>query len=147
MTKYAFRMQSVLDLRIVHRDQQRSELVDAVGTLRALEVRRAELIAELQELQGHPQTDHSDCLLDLQRLVEFQRFEQVLRNQLEELRQQETSCRNEIQRRQATLEQADREVKVLQQVDQRHRHEHRQEQQRREVRQLDEIALTRRPFQ
>jgi flagellar protein FliJ len=147
MSRYKFRLQSVLDLQTMQRDQKRGELAEAFGILHALELRRAELNAQQQELQGLYRTPHGECQMDVQRVVELQRYEQVLRGLLEELSVQDAYWAQETQCRQANLEQADREVKVLEKIDQRQRQERRQRQRNRVVQELDEIGLTSMHFQ
>jgi flagellar export protein FliJ len=147
MTEYKFRLQSVLDLRTIERDQERGALAEAYGMLRTQAGSRAELLAEQQELQGRFRTADFDCGLDVHRLTELQRYEQVLRDRLQEIARQEEFWGNEIRQRQANLERAERDVKVMRQVDQRHLHHHQRRSQKLELQQLDEYCLRKVQFQ
>jgi len=147
MAKCNFRLQPVLDLRSIHRDRKYGELIEALAALRTLEVRRAEVIAEQQEVQEKVRTSRPGSPLDLQRAVEAQRYNQVLRDRLQEIARQEEHWGHEIERRQAMLDQAERDVKTLQKVKQRQQYQQRERGRKLEVQQLDEFALAKLQFQ
>ena len=52
---------------------------------------------------------------------------------------------DEIERRRLVLVEADRAVRVLDLLDEKHQREHRRQAERQETKRLDEVAMTRRP--
>src|SRR3990172_219949 len=113
MNKYKFRLQTVLKLREAHRDQKRAALADAFRAEQVLADRRAELVEEQRELRRLQQTLTADRYLDVNRLLEAQRYEMVLRTQEQELTLQEALLAAEVQKRQQALVEADRDVRTL----------------------------------
>jgi len=140
MSAYRYRLQALLDLRIAIRDQQRSELAEAIGARQELATQQTRLAAEQQELRNLYQSATSKGQLDVGRLVELQQYEQALRARDHDLALQEQFWTQEIENRQATLAAADRDAKVLQKLGERHRQEHRQLEERLEARRLDECG-------
>jgi flagellar protein FliJ len=81
--------------------------------------------------------------LDVNRLLEAQRYELLLKSRGEELTKQSALLAAEIERRRQALVEADRDVRVLELLDERHRREDARRQLRLETKQLDETALQR----
>jgi flagellar export protein FliJ len=102
---------------------------------------REELAAEEAELREVQRSAAAGRYLDVNRLVEAQRYELLLRARGEELAKQTALLAAEIERRRRTLVEADRDVRVLDKLDERQRREHARRQARLEARQLDEAAL------
>jgi flagellar protein FliJ len=145
MSKYQFRLETLRRLRIVHRDQQRSALADAFRAEQVLVERRAELALEQAELRGIQLAAIGSPNLNVNQLVEAQRYQTVLVIQEQQLADQERRLAEEIERRRLVLVEADRAVRVLDLLDEKHRREHRRQAERQETKRLDEVAMTRRP--
>ena len=78
--------------------------------------------------------------VDVDRLVESQRYEMSLESQrLQVVRQRET-VQGEIERRRQVLAEANRELRVLENLRDKQAGQHRQEEERREMKRLDEVA-------
>ena len=144
MAKYKFRLATLQKVREARRDRERAALAEAFRAEQVLADRRAELAAEAAELQTLQRSAVAGPLLDVNRLLEAQRYELVLKAQAMELAQKEAMLAVETERRRQLLIEADRDVRVLERLDERHLGEHRRREQRLEVKQLDEVA-SRRP--
>jgi flagellar export protein FliJ len=73
-------------------------------------------------------------------LIDSQRYEFLLLAQVEALKQQAVRLTEETERRREALVAADREVRTLEKLREKQKLEHQQEQQRLEVKFLDEVA-------
>jgi flagellar export protein FliJ len=143
MGSYKFRLETLRKVREASRDERRAALGEAFRAAEVLAGRRMELVAQQAELRDLQRSVASGRYLDVNRLLEAQRYELVLKARGDELAKQTTLLAAEIERRRQTLVEADREVRVLELLDERQRREHNRQQARREGRQLDEAALAR----
>jgi flagellar protein FliJ len=126
MSAYKFRFQALLDLRATIRDQRRNELAEAIDARQQLVAQQATLSAEQQELQSVYQSATAQGPLDVRRVLDLQQYERSLKARAQELTRRVQGWTQEIQLRQAALADADRDAKILQKLDERHRHEHQQ---------------------
>jgi flagellar export protein FliJ len=145
MAAYKFRLQSLLDLRKSIRDQRRVELAQAIAKRETVAAQQREVAEELQGLRGLHRSAASNSQLNVAHLAELQQYEQSLRCPLQVLTSELARWEEEIAIRQATLGAADREAKLLEKLDERHRHEHRQHAEREEAKQLSEQSLLAHP--
>jgi flagellar export protein FliJ len=143
MSKYRFRLETLRRLRLAHRDQQRSALADAFRAEQMLAERRAALEDEQARQRDAQRSAMTGHYVDVNRLVESQRYEMVLDAQGRQLADQASRLAVEVERRRQNLMEADRGVRVLDKLDERRRREHRRQQERLETKQLDEFASTR----
>jgi flagellar export protein FliJ len=140
MAKYNFRLSTLQKVREAHRDEQRASLADAFRAEQVLAENRAELIAEERELRELQRSASEGQYLDVNRLLEAQRYELLLKAQSQELAKQAVLLAAETERRRQTLVEADREVRVLELLDERHHRAHDIEAQRKETKRLDDVA-------
>jgi flagellar FliJ protein len=145
MAKYRFRLETLQKVREARRDRERATLAEAFRAEQVLADRQAEVAAEAVELQALQRSAHAGPLLDVNRLLEAQRYELVLKSRGAELAQQQAMLAVETERRRQQLIEADRDVRVLERLDERQHQEHRRREQRIEVKLLDEVA-GRQPF-
>jgi len=143
MAKYNFRLKTLQKVREAHRDQQRASLAEAFRAEQVLAENRAELAAEQQSLRELQRSAAAGKYLDVNRLLESQRYDLLLKAQSQELAKQATLLAAETERRRQILVEADRDVRVLELLDERHRRAHDRNEQRAETKQLDETATTR----
>jgi flagellar protein FliJ len=144
MSKYQFRLETLRRLRIAHRDQQRSALADAYRAEQILADRRAELAEERTQLRLMQRAAISGQFADVNQLVEAQRYETILVANEQLLADQARRLADEVERRRQVLVEADRAVRVLDLLDERHKQEYGRQAQRQEVKRLDEVAMMRR---
>jgi flagellar export protein FliJ len=126
----------------MHRDQQRSALADAYRAEQVLDEQRSELAIEETDLRELQRSALHAEQLDINRLLESQRYEMILRANEQHLARQSQQLAAEVERRRLAVVEADRSVRVLDLLEERQRREHSRQQQRREVKQLDEVAVT-----
>jgi len=141
MAKYKFRLETVQKVRKATRDQRRLALAEAFRAAEMLAENRRALAAEEAALRDVQRSAAAGRYLDVNRLLEAQRYELLLKSRGEELTKQNALLAAEIERRRQTLVEADRDVRVLELLDERQRREHDRRQARLETRQLDEAAL------
>jgi flagellar protein FliJ len=145
MSKYKFRLETLRRLRIAHRDQQRSALADAYRAEEVLAERRAAITDEQTSLRTMQRVALTDARLDVNQLLEVQRYEMVLKAEEAQLVDQANRLAIEVERRRQAVVEADRGVRVLDKLDERHHDQHRREAQRQETKDLDEVATMRHP--
>lgn len=143
MAKYKFRLETVQKVREARRDQQRVALAEAFRAEQVLASHRAELAREETELRELQRAAKAGRYLDVNRLLEAQRYELVLKARELELARQQALLADETERRRQALVEADREVRVLELLDQRHQREHQRRERQRGIKQLDEAAVLR----
>jgi flagellar export protein FliJ len=140
MSRYKFSLETVQKVRAARRDQSRGALADAFRAEQVLAENRAALAAEQAELRGLQRAAAAERHLDVNRLLEAQQYELVLRARQQELARQGSLLSVETERRRLALIEAEREVRVLELLDDRHRRAHQRRQERLETKQLDEVA-------
>jgi flagellar export protein FliJ len=141
MARYEFRLETVRKVREAARDQRRLALAEAFRAAEMLASKRHEVSAEQAALREVQRSAAAGRYLDVNRLVEAQRYELLLKARDDELAKQSALVAAEIERRRQQLVEADREVRVLELLDERHRREHARRQARLETKQLDEAAI------
>jgi flagellar export protein FliJ len=143
MAQYKFRLETLRKVRQALRDERRLALAEAFRADELLTERQAELAAERLQLRALQQSAASGQFLDVNRLLEAQRYELVLRARAQETANQRALLETETERRRQALVESDRDVRALDLLDERQRTEHRQGSLRNESKQLDEIAVQR----
>lgn len=143
MSKYQFRLETLQKVRKLHRDQQRARLTEAYQASDILGERFAELNGLQGELRKQQRAATEGTYIDVNRMAEAARYEPVLKAQEQVFGEQQTMLDQEIERRRETLLEADRNVRALELLDERWQEEHRAEESRAEVKELDEVANTR----
>ncbi len=143
MSKYRFRLETLEKLRIAQRDQHRAALADGYRAEKILADQRAALAAEAAALRESQRAALASPHLDVNQLVEAQRYDMVLHAQQQQLKDQAGRLAVEVERRRVAVVESDRAVRVLEKLDERRRGEHRKLQERNEHKQLDEVASTR----
>jgi len=143
MAKYKFRLATLQKVREAQRTQQLQALADAFRAEEVIAQSRAALAADAIALRDMRRSASEGKYLDVNRLIEAQRYDLLLKARDQELAKQAVLLAAETERRRQQLVEADREVRVLDRLDERHREEHKRRQQRREWKQLDEAASNR----
>jgi flagellar export protein FliJ len=140
MTKYKFQLETLRRMRIAHRDQQRAALADGFRAEEVLAERRAALGEEQASLRALQRVALTDARLDVNHLLEVQRYEMVLKAEESQLSEQADRLAIEVERRRQSVVEAERAVRALDKLDARRREQHRRESQRLENKLLDEVA-------
>ncbi len=140
MAKFLFRLATLLRLREAARDERRAQLARAYQADEIIEQQRTRVADERRELERQSRRASAPGRLDVDRLLESRRYELVLQSQDQQLAQQHQAVRTEVERRRQALVDANRQVRVLETLRQRQLDHHRQEENRQEIKQLDEMA-------
>jgi flagellar FliJ protein len=144
MAKSKFRLEKLQKVREARRDEQRASLAEAFRAEQVLSSEQKQLSDEEVELRQLQRAASSGRYLDVNRLVEAQRYELLLKARSAQLAKQAMLLAAETERRRQLLIEADRDVRVLELLDERRRRERDLEIRRQETKQLDEAAIVRR---
>ena len=143
MARFRFRLQTLRRLREIHRDEQRGRLATAFEAERILTEQRDQVDAERATLNASQREMMLQGRLDVNQLLATQRYSLTLEAHARTLADQAAKLSEEVERRRQTLVEADREVRVLDKLEERQRREHREAADRSETKVLDEVAATR----
>jgi flagellar protein FliJ len=140
MAKYKFRLEALQKVREVRRDEQRASLAESFRAEQVLAENRAQIAAETNELREMQRLAMAGPYTNVNRLLEVQRYELLLKAQGEQLTKQALLLAAETERRRQILVELDRDVRALELLDEQHQRDFNREQQRLETKQLDETA-------
>lgn len=140
MPRFRFRLDSVLKFRRAVREERRQKLAEAHEALRVLGEQMQQLHEEVDATRARLRTAAQPGRVDVDGLLEVNRYELILRARRQQLEQQLARVAAEVQRRREALVEADREVRVLEKLQQQQAELHRREQERIEIKLLDEVA-------
>jgi len=143
MAQFRFRLQTLRRLREIHRDEQRSRLATAFEAERILDEQRAALAEEGAGLADSQRQLMRQGAVDVNLLLSGQRYQLALEAQARALSDQAAKLAEEVERRRQALVEADREVRVLDKLEERQRLQHRTTAERADAKRLDEVAATR----
>ncbi len=140
MAKFKFRLATLLRLRELARDERRAQLAQAYRAQDLLDEQKRQIEEHLAEMRHRARLVAAPGEIDVDRLLEARRFEMVLLAQREHADRQREMIGIEIERRRTAVVEANREVQVLDNLRARQHERHRAEENRREIKHLDEIA-------
>ena len=137
---FHFRLQTVLRLRFVERDERRSELAKALRAADILREQRAQLGEEIAENEQRSRSLSEPGQANIDRLMHFHRYKAILKTSSQQLAAQEAQVVAEVERRRQILTEADRQVRVLEKLADRQREEYERLKLRNEMKQIDEAG-------
>ncbi len=140
MSTFRFRLAPVLRLREAARQERRAALAEAYRVDDLLRGQIESVAAEMERLRNVSRQAGGPGPVNVDRLVETQRYQAALGNQRGQVLRQRETVTVEIERRQQALLAADRDVRVLEKLRQRQAERFRLEEDRREMKRLDEAA-------
>ena len=140
MSKFKFRLATLLRLRESARDQRRSQLAEAYRAEQALLDQSRRVGDELAALMRVCREVSGPGELNLDRLLSARRYEVTLRAEQRDLKDKVDAVRAEIDRRREALVAANRAVRVLELLRDRQIEQHREKERIREIKELDEVA-------
>ncbi|MCA9230401.1 MAG: flagellar export protein FliJ [Planctomycetales bacterium] len=140
MKKFRFRLNTLRKLREAHRDEMRAKLDEAYQALRILEDQISAAGEEVAQLQAAQRGALDGDMADVNAMLEAGRYQAVLRSQQKTMQDQIQLLTPEIERRRQAVIVADKEVRILDKLEERQRAEHRHLRQRAEISELDEIG-------
>jgi flagellar FliJ protein len=148
MEPFRFRLATVLHLRVAARDERRTELGRAQRAAEVLREQQRKINAEIAENQDAlrrlmQRQAASSSGVSVDSLLNANRHSLVLKSQLVQLDKQQDQIAAEITKRQAVLVEADRDVRVLEKLQEKQQAEYETRSLALEQRELDEIAVQR----
>ena len=143
MSRFQFRLQSMLQLAESQRDERRREVAAALEAVEVLRKRHQTLGEEIEDVRQLRSTASLGENVRVERLLDASRYELLLRAQVGEVENQQVQVDEELERRRQLLVEADRHVQTLENLRERKRVEHRLEQDRKQQNLLDEVAAQR----
>jgi flagellar export protein FliJ len=143
MAKFKFRLTTLLKIREATRDERQAELAEAYRADDILVERLRQIHGEFGALLEECRKAAGPGAVNIDRLIEAQRYEVMLRAYEKQTLEQRRRLAEEIERRREALLAANREVRVLEKLREHQLERHREEENRRDIKRLDEIAQQR----
>jgi flagellar export protein FliJ len=143
MAKFKFRLTTLLKIREATRDERQAELAEAYRADDILVERLRQISGEFGALLEECRKAAGPGAVNIDRLLEAQRYEVMLRAYEKQTLEQRRRLAEEIERRREALLAANREVRVLEKLREHQLERHREEENRRDIKRLDEIAQQR----
>jgi flagellar export protein FliJ len=138
--KFHFRLAPLLRLHEATRNECRAKLAEAYHAEEILRGQAADVERGLMALKQECRDRSQPGLVDVDRLIDSQRYEFLLLAQRETLKQHAAALAVEIERRREALVAADREVKILEKLRETQRAQHQKDEERQEFKRMDEVA-------
>lgn len=143
MARFHFRLQTLRRLREITRDELRFRLATAYEAERILAEQRTALTNEELALAASQRSIMQRTPLDVNGLLASQRYQLALQAQARTLQEQAVKLAAEVEVRRNAVIEADREVRVLDKLEERQRRLHEQTLARAEMKRLDEVGANR----
>jgi flagellar protein FliJ len=143
MSAFRFRLSSLLLLRENVRDECRQKLVDAQRAEDIIHARINALNRVLTDLHGQSEIARRPGAIDVDRLLDADRYKIAVTAQLQAVLNQQIAAMAEVELCRQALVEADREVKTLEKLRQQQAMRHQLNENRRQIKQLDEAAVQR----
>lgn len=140
MAIFRFRLSTILKLRQQHRDQRRDELMQALAAENLLLAEEKRIAEEEQRLKQALRIQTQEGPLEVDAVLGWRRYEMVLAARRLALKERLEMVRAEIERRREALIEANRELRTLELLRDRQLEQFKKEQQRHEMKLIDEIA-------
>jgi flagellar FliJ protein len=136
-------MATLLRLREAARDDRRAELAEALRAHDIVSTWIDQVNRELEDLRGSCRQAAGPGTVDVDHLAASQRYELLLKAKRQQLQTQQQRLVPEIERRRQALVHANREVRVLEKLRENQHDRYREEENRRQIKILDEVAQVR----
>jgi flagellar export protein FliJ len=140
MAKQRFRLAPLKRLREAIRDEKRASLAEALRAQEILSEQCDDVERHLIELSDSARRAMSPGRVNVDQLLYAGRYELMLRSKQQLLTQQAQELAAEVDRRQQILAEANRDVRVLEKLEERHATRRREAEEKREQQILDEVA-------
>ena len=143
MPRFQFKLEKLRRLRETARDERRASLAEAFRAQQILEDRQTALGREIFESQIAQRALMEAGELDVTGAIEQQRFRLSAESRQANLAEQSAALDAEVEKRRLALIEAEREVRLLDKLEERQKEEHALRQSRMDVKELDEVASRR----
>lgn len=115
-----FRLHTVLRLRLNHQEERQAELAQVVQAIQILQGQMKDVQQQLVDIENELRTA-STQQLNVDHLMALRRHQSDTRGVLQQLEEQQHLVEQEIERRQNRLREANRDVQVIETLEQQHR--------------------------
>jgi flagellar protein FliJ len=143
MAPFRFRLESLLKLRVAERDRRREELANAYRADQILQQQLSAIMGEIARTRQQTKEQSAPGAIHVDMLLHSHRYELILQAQRQQIARQQQVIAAETERRRQALVEADRELRILEKLREKHALEYAFNEHKAEVRLLDEIALRR----
>jgi len=140
MAKFKFRLDSLLRLREMARDERHSGLAEAHRVDQVVAQEQRGLQSDLEGLFRNQREIRKQGHVSVDQLMEGQRYHKELRRRQDQTVEQRKRIAIEIQKRMDAVIAANREVQVLEKLRERLQEKHEYEETRADIKQLDEVG-------
>jgi len=137
-----FRLHTVLRLRLNHQEERQAELAQVVQAIQILQGQMTDVQQQLVDIENELRTA-STQQLNVDHLMALRRHQSDTRGVLQQLEEQQHLVEQEIERRQNRLREANRDVQVIETLEQQHRDAQFARMLKREQETLDDFAQKR----
>jgi len=124
----------------LQRDQLQRKLAEAQEAQRILQLQMNDVQQDIEQLQSLRREAAGSSHANVNLLLETQRYQALLHAQQTEMQNQGQLLATETQRRRDGVVEANRQVRILDKLEARQREEFLKDAQKKEVKQLDEVA-------
>jgi len=142
--QFTFRLATLLRLRESTRDERRNHLALAYRAETMVLEELADVEGQIESLRRRVHAAVRPGEIEVDALIGAQRFDVVLKARKQHALQQHELVKSEIERRRLALVEADREVKILEKLRERHHDRWAAEENLQDIKRIDEIAGRRR---
>ncbi len=143
MSKFNFRLRTLLRLRESARDDCRAKLGEAIQAEQVLQRQMSQVAFELTTVREKVRTSTQVGEVNVDQLLSTHRYELLLRAQHQQFMEQARQVAEEIERRRVILVEADKQVRILEKLRENQRSEFDFAEEKLRVKELDEIASQR----
>ena len=140
MSKFRFRLATLLKLREATRDERRAALAEAYQADETLQGYLENVQQEFAAIQRSYRHAIEPGPVDVDPLLDAQRYEVTVKAQIQHLHQQRARLSEEIERRREALVYADRDVRILEKLRENQALQHAQGEEVQLMKLLDEVA-------
>lgn len=140
MARFRFQLAKLRRLREIARDERRVRLAEAYRAQDVLADQTSMVASEIEMSQLQQRKLIETGAPDVNQILEAQRHQLALESQRETMLRQTADLDAEIELRRQALIEADRQVRVLDRLEERRREEHQRDERLLEVKQLDDAA-------
>ena len=140
MATFKFRLETLLKLREAARDECRAKLGEAVQAEQVLQRQMSQVAFELSTMREQARTSGRVGEVNVDLLLSAHRYELLLHSQHQQLDAQAQQVAEEIERRRQVVVEADKQVRILEQLRDKQRAEFEFAERRQEMKNLDEVA-------
>lgn len=140
MSKFRFRLATMLKLREATRDERRSALAEAYRADEILQGYQENIQQELAAVHRTYRQAVGPGPVEVDPLLDAQRYELTVKVQMQHLDQQRARLLEEIERRREALVYADRDVRILEKLRENQAQQHAQGEAMQLMKLLDEVA-------